>query len=70
MVNNIVSVTAALASVSVLTTAVCAGVWWLWRRAGESARVQERLERVEKQQAAMASLLEEIRNKLENKRRR
>jgi hypothetical protein len=70
MVHNVVSVTAVLASLSVLATAVCAGVWWLWRRAGESARVQDRLERLEKEQAATAALLEEIRNKLENRHRR
>jgi hypothetical protein len=70
MVHNVASVTTVLASLSVLATAVCAGVWWLWRRAGESARAQQRLERLEKQQAATAALLEEIRNKLERKRGR
>lgn len=70
MVHNVVNLTAVLASLSVLVTAICTGIWWLWRRAGESVRTQERLERLEKEQAATAALLEEIRSILEHKRRR
>jgi hypothetical protein len=70
VVHDVVIVTAVLASLSVFATAVCAGARWLCRRARESARTQDRIERLEKEQVATAVLLEEIKNKLENKRRR
>ena len=70
MVHDVVIVTAVLASLPAFATAVCAGVRWLCRRARESARTQDRIERLEKEQAATAALLEEIKNKLDNKRRR
>jgi Tfp pilus assembly protein PilN len=66
VVHDVVIVTAVLASLSAFATAVCAGA----RRATESARTQDRIERLEKEQEATAALLEEIKNKLENKRRR
>jgi hypothetical protein len=70
VVHDVVIVTAVLASLSVFATAVCAGARRLCRRATESARTQDRIERLEKEQEATAALLEEIKNKLENKRRR
>jgi hypothetical protein len=70
MVHDVLIVTAILASISVVATSVCTGIWWLCRRAGESGRLRERIARLEKDLAAMAALLEEIRSKLENKHRR
>lgn len=71
MVHNVMSVTAVLASLSVFAGAVCAAARWLRRRtverAVQSAREQDRLERLEKELAATAARLEEIRNKLQNK---
>ena len=70
MLHDVVIVTAVLASLSVFATAVCAGARWLCRRAEESARTQDRIERLENEHAATDALLEEIKNKLENKHRR
>jgi len=62
---SIVDVTAVLASLSVLATAVGAGLWWLWRRAKDAAKTEDRIVHLEKALAAASAQLEEMRARLE-----
>jgi hypothetical protein len=58
---SIVNVTASLASLSVFGTAVAAGLWWLWRRAKDAAKIENRIVQLEEAQAAAILQLEKIR---------
>jgi hypothetical protein len=58
---SIVDVTTVLASLSVLGAAVGTGLWWLWRRAKDAAKTENRIARLEEALAAAAVQLEQVR---------